>query len=180
MKSLTDVVDEKRLHSLRSAHRGCVGKHLVTRCTSYIVARTMVDTRTKEQRRRIMQAVRHKDTGPEWTVRRLLHGLGYRYRLHRRNLPGKPDLVFPNRKKAIFVHGCFWHVHGCRYGRPPKSRLDYWLPKLQKNKKRDDEQRAQLQALGWQVRTVWQCETKNLDTLSATLCSFLEGGIVKC
>ena len=135
----------------------------------------MVDTRTKEQRRRIMQAVRNKDTRPEWTIRRLLYDLGYRYRLHRRDLPGKPDLVFPGRKKAVFVHGCFWHAHGCRYGHPPKSRLDYWLPKLEQNKKRDAVKRAQLEALNWQVLTVWQCEIKNLDVLTARLCAFLEG-----
>ena len=135
----------------------------------------MVDTRTKEQRRRIMQAVRCKDTEPEWAVRRLLHGLGYRYRLHRKDLPGKPDLVFPSRRKAIFVHGCFWHTHGCRYGRPPKSRLEYWLPKLKRNMKRDAKKRAELEALRWQVLTVWQCEIKDLDALTAKLCAFLEG-----
>jgi len=133
----------------------------------------MADTRTKEQRRRIMQAVRGKDTGPEWTVRRLLHVLGYRYRLHRKDLPGKPDLVFPSRKKTIFVHGCFWHAHGCRYGQPPKSRLDYWLPKLERNKERDAEQVAQLETLGWKVLTVWQCETKDTETLTAKLTAFL-------
>ena len=126
-----------------------------------------------------MRAVRTKDTGPEWTVRRLLHGLGYRYRLHRKDLPGKPDLVFPSRKKAILVHGCFWHAHDCRYGRSPKSRLDYWLPKLERNKERDAEKRAQLEALGWQILTVWQCETKNLDALTAKLCAFLENDIGK-
>ncbi|MCH9012468.1 MAG: DNA mismatch endonuclease Vsr [Proteobacteria bacterium] len=134
----------------------------------------MVDTRTKEQRRRIMQAVRGKDTGPEWTVRRLLHGLGYRYRLHRKDLPGKPDLVFPARKKAIFVHGCFWHAHGCRYGRLPKSRLDYWLPKLERNKERDADRTDRLEALGWHVLTVWQCETKDTDALAARLTAFLD------
>ena len=134
----------------------------------------MPDTRTKEQRRRIMQAVRGRNTGPEWTVRRLLHGLGYRYRLHRRHLPGKPDLVFVSRRKVIFVHGCFWHAHGCRYGRPPKSRLDYWLPKLERNKQRDTEVRTQLEALRWQVLTVWGCELKDLDSLTATLRSFLD------
>lgn len=136
----------------------------------------MTDTRTKDQRRRIMQAVRGKDTGPEWTVRRLLHSLGYRYRLHRKDLPGKPDLVFPSRKKAIFVHGCFWHAHGCRFGRPPKSRLDFWLPKLARNRQHDAEIRERLDELGWQVLTVWQCETKDAATLTARLCAFLEGG----
>ena len=139
-----------------------------------MVEHVMVNTRTKEQRRSIMQAVRGKDTGPEWTVRRLLHGLGYRYRLHRKDLPGKPDLVFPGRKKAIFVHGCFWHAHGCRYGKPPKSRLDYWLPKLEQNRKRDAEKRTQLEALGWKVLTVWQCETKTIDALTARLTAFLD------
>ena len=134
----------------------------------------MADTRTKEQRRQIMQAVRGRDTGPEWTVRRLLHGLGYRYRLHRRDLPGKPDLVFASRRKVIFVHGCFWHAHGCCYGRPPKSRLDYWLPKLERNKQRDIEVRGQLQGLHWQVLTVWGCELKDPDSLVAKLRSFLE------
>lgn len=139
----------------------------------------MVDTRTKKQRRRIMQAVRGKDTGPEWAVRRLLHSLGYRYRLHRKDLPGKPDLVFPSRRKAIFVHGCFWHAHGCRFGRPPKSRLDFWLPKLDRNRKHDAETRARLEALGWQVLTVWQCETKDADVLTVRLCAFLEDDIDK-
>ena len=134
----------------------------------------MVDTRTKEQRSRIMRAVRHKDTGPEWIVRRILHGLGYRYRLHRRDLPGKPDLVFPSRKKVIFIHGCFWHAHNCRHGRPPKSRLDYWLPKLQQNRMRDADKGAQLETLGWQILTVWQCEIKDLNILIPKLHDFLD------
>lgn len=135
----------------------------------------MVDTRTKEQRHRIMQAVRSKDTGPELKIRQLLHGHGYRYRLHSRDLPGKPDMVFPSRMKAIFVHGCFWHAHGCRYGRPPASRLEYWLPKLEKNKTRDSEKLAKLEALGWQAMVVWQCEIKDIDSLFSGLHSFLEG-----
>ena len=122
-----------------------------------------------------MQAVRSKDTTPEWTVRRLLHGLGYRYRLHRKDLPGTPDLVFPSRRKTIFVNGCFWHAHGCRYGRPPKSRLDYWLPKLQENRKRDAEKTSLLRALHWQALTVWECETKNIEDLTSKLLAFLEG-----
>ena len=141
---------------------------------AFTVSDIMADTRTEEQRRRIMQAVRSTNTGPELTVRRLLHGLGYRYRLHRKDLPGKPDLVFPSRKKAIFVHGCFWHAHGCRYGRPPKSRLDYWLPKLELNKRHDALKHGQLEALRWQVLTVWQCEINDLDALTAKLGAFLE------
>lgn len=139
----------------------------------------MADTRTPEQRRRIMQAVRCKDTKPERIVRRLLHSLGYRYRLHRSDLPGKPDLVFPGRRKAIFVHGCFWHAHGCRRGQPPKSRLDYWLPKLERNRERDAEKRASLESLSWSVLTVWQCETDDSDALAARLCAFLEDGDVR-
>jgi DNA mismatch endonuclease, patch repair protein len=123
-----------------------------------------------------MQAVKGQDTGPEWAVRRFLHRLGYRYRLRPRNLPGKPDIVFPSRKKAIFVHGCFWHCHGCRIGRPPKSRLDYWLPKLEANRARDDTKAAQLMAMGWSVLIVWQCETKDHDTLREKLLAFLGSG----
>ena len=139
----------------------------------------MVDTRTKEQRRRIMQAVKGKDTGPEWTVRKLLHKRGYRYRLHRKDLPGKPDLVFPSRRKAIFVHGCFWHAHGCRYGQPPKSRPEYWLPKLKENKRRDAKRNAELEEMGWQVLTVWQCETRDMEGLVPKLCSFLDDDVDK-
>ena len=121
-----------------------------------------------------MQAVKSMDTKPEMTVRRCLHAMGYRYRLHPKELPGKPDIVFYGRKQAIFVHGCFWHAHGCRYGQPPKSRLDYWLPKLEENKKRDTEKRIRLEALGWEVLTIWQCEIKDVDALTASLCDFLE------
>ena len=134
----------------------------------------MVDTRTREQRRRIMRAVGSRDTVPEWAVRKFLHKLGYRYRLHRKDLPGKPDLVFPARNKVIFVHGCYWHAHGCRYGRPPKSRLEYWLPKLDENKRRDAEKTKQLETMGWKVLTVWQCETKDMESLALTLCNFLD------
>lgn len=134
----------------------------------------MADTRTPEQRRRIMQSVKTRDTGPELTVRRLLFRLGYRYRLNARNLPGRPDIVFPGRMKAIFVHGCFWHGHRCRKGRAPKSRLDYWHPKLKNNRKRDSAQRRALKTLGWSVLTVWQCEILNAEELRTRLCSFLE------
>ncbi len=135
----------------------------------------MSDTRTPEQRRRIMQAVKTHDTGPELTVRRILYSLGYRYRLNVKNLPGRPDVVFRGRMKAIFVHGCFWHAHGCRKGRAPKSRLDYWKPKLKTNKTRDRAQLCALKKLGWSVLTVWQCETTDSEVLSARLTDFLEG-----
>ncbi|MYB05913.1 MAG: DNA mismatch endonuclease Vsr [Gemmatimonadetes bacterium] len=132
-----------------------------------------MDTRTEEQRRRIMQAVRSRDTGPEMLVRRLLHRFGYRYRLHRTDLPGKPDIVFGSRRKVIFVHGCFWHSHGCSKGRLPKSRLEFWRPKLLENSRRDGRNEEALRALGWNVLVIWQCETSDLEALSQRLLRFL-------
>jgi DNA mismatch endonuclease (patch repair protein) len=134
----------------------------------------MADTRTPEQRRRIMQSVKTRDTGPELRVRRIVYRLGYRYRLNAKNLPGRPDIVFPGRKKAIFVHGCFWHAHGCPKGRAPKSRLDYWKPKLKANKTRDAAQVRALKVLGWSVLTVWQCQTIDTKALRSRLSAFLE------
>lgn len=133
----------------------------------------MMDTRTKAQRRRIMQSVRTENTGPEMLVRKLLHRLGYRFRLHSEALPGKPDIVFPARRKAIFVHGCFWHGHGCAKGRPPKSRHDYWLPKIEANRARDSKAMASLAHLGWQALVIWECETKNVVELEIALNRFL-------
>ena len=132
-----------------------------------------MDTRTEEQRRRIMQAVKSRDTGPEMVVRRLLHSLGYRYRLHRKDLPGRPDVAFLSRRKAIFVHGCFWHGHGCPKGRPPKSRLDYWKPKLEGNRERDRRKEDELRSMGWSVLVIWQCETTDLGGLVRRLHGFL-------
>ncbi|MDW9433669.1 DNA mismatch endonuclease Vsr [Sinorhizobium meliloti] len=133
----------------------------------------MVDTRTPEQRRRIMQSVKTKDTGPEQAVRKALFAAGYRFRLHRRDLPGSPDIVFPGRKKAIFVHGCFWHGHDCPKGRGSKSRTDYWGPKVEANKARDTRSIAELESLGWKPLTVWQCELKDPDALMTRLLTFL-------
>ena len=121
----------------------------------------MVDTLTKAERSERMSRVRGKDTKPELIVRRLVHGMGYRYRLHRRDLPGTPDLVLPSRKKAIFIHGCFWHRHpdpACKLARLPKSRLDFWKPKLEGNRRRDRENQARLRKLGWDVLVVWECQ----------------------
>lgn len=134
----------------------------------------MVDNRTPEQRRATMQAVRGKNTGPEWTVRRLLHRLGYRFRLHRKDLPGTPDIVFPSRRLALFVHGCFWHGHGCHIGQLPKSRLDYWKPKIEANAERDRRKQAALAADGWRVAVVWQCELADMDALTARLRCLLD------
>ena len=133
-----------------------------------------MDTRQPNQRRRIMQAVKSKNTGPELVVRRLLHSMGYRFRLHRKDLPGRPDIVLPSRLTAIFVHGCFWHAHGCPKGLPPKSNLEYWLPKLQQNVIRDETKVEQLRSIGWRVLVVWQCELKEIDKLATRLESFLE------
>jgi DNA mismatch endonuclease (patch repair protein) len=121
-----------------------------------------------------MAAVRGKDTGPEMLVRRLAHSLGYRYRLHVRKLPGAPDLVFPGRKMIIFVHGCFWHRHpGCSLARLPKSRLDFWLPKLEGNHERDAKNVNLLRRDGWRVKVIWECETKKLGRLRAKIEKFL-------
>jgi DNA mismatch endonuclease (patch repair protein) len=135
--------------------------------------RSMTDTRTPDVRRRIMQAVRTQDTGPEMVVRRLLHGLGYRYRLHRKSLPGSPDLVFPKRRKVVFVNGCYWHGHGCAKGRLPKSRVEYWAPKIEKNKDRDRASLAALKRLGWKACSIWQCETRDPNALQKRLMRFL-------
>ena len=120
-----------------------------------------------------MRRIRSKNMKPEMIVRKLAHKLGYRCRLHRKDLPGKPDLVFAGRRKVIFVHGCFWHLHTCRDGRVPGSRQDYWGPKLRRNVARDADNQEQLQAQGWQVLTIWECETKDLDHLRAKLKEFL-------
>lgn len=120
-----------------------------------------------------MARIGSKNTAPELMVRRLLHGLGYRFRLHRRDLPGTPDIVLPSRRKAIFVHGCFWHGHGCRIGRPPKSRPEFWGPKLDRNKARDEENSEALRREGWEVAVVWQCETKDKEALIGRLEAFL-------
>lgn len=136
----------------------------------------MTDRLDPAARRRLMQAVKTKDTGPERAVRSLLHRLGYRFRLHRRDLPGTPDIVLPGRRVAIFVHGCYWHGHGCRIGRLPKSRLDYWQAKIEANRQRDDRKADSLAALGWRVLVVWQCELKDEAALAEKLGRFLGAG----
>lgn len=133
----------------------------------------MADTRTPDERRRIMQAVRTRDTEPELAVRRLLHAEGFRYRLHVKDLPGRPDIVFPGRKKVIFVNGCFWHSHACAKGRAPTSRVEYWGPKLAANCERDARNKRQLRAMGWSVMTVWQCQMRDSERLAAKTIAFL-------
>lgn len=134
----------------------------------------MADNRSPDSRSALMSRIGSKNTVPETAVRRLLHGLGYRFRLHRGDLPGTPDIVFPGRRKVVFVNGCFWHAHGCRIGRPPKSRLEFWLPKLERNRKKDARDKRALRTLGWKVLTVWQCQTKFPERLKKRLVSFLE------
>lgn len=134
-----------------------------------------MDTLSPEQRSERMSRVRAKDSKPEMVVRRAAHAMGYRYRLHRNDLPGKPDLVFPAKKKVVFVHGCFWHRHDCKLGRLPKSNLDFWLPKLQKNRQRDLANQAALNALGWEALIVWECEIGDEGALRARLGDFLGG-----
>ena len=122
-----------------------------------------------------MASVRQKDTGPEMAVRRMLHSMGYRYSLHRRDLPGRPDLVFGPRNKVIFIHGCFWHGHHCRKGRLPTSRVAYWSDKIKKNKARDAKNTRELADQGWKVCIVWECEIMDLDLLRNRLDHFLDG-----
>jgi len=123
---------------------------------------------TPEQRSRTMRAVRSRDTGPEMVVRRYLHAAGLRYRLHDRRLPGTPDIVFPSRRLALFVHGCFWHQHpGCPAAKRPQSKLDYWTRKLDRNVERDRKQHDELKAAGWKVMVIWECETKKKEALTA-------------
>jgi len=134
-----------------------------------------VDTLTPKQRSERMSRVRSKDTKPELLVRRIVHGMGYRYRLHVRDLPGYPDLVFPSRGKIIFVHGCFWHRHGtCRLTRWPKSKLKFWRPKLEQNQNRDRIVKGELRKMGWRVLVVWECQLTQTKTLAARLRAFLE------
>lgn len=135
----------------------------------------MVDTRTAQKRSEIMSKVRSKDTRPELTVRRLIFGMGYRYRLHVASLPGKPDIVMAGRKRIVDVRGCFWHGHeGCRYGGLPKSREDFWEAKIKRNRERDRLNRGTLEKAGWRVLVVWQCELKNLEALKTRLYEFIE------
>lgn len=122
----------------------------------------------------IMRAVKSVNTKPEMAVRQIVHAMGYRYRLHRADLPGKPDLVFPARRSVIFVHGCWWHGHDCKRGaREPKTNRDYWVAKIDGNRKRDIASRQALEALGWRPLIIWECEIRNVDELSNRLSSFL-------
>ena len=134
-----------------------------------------MDHVTPAKRTEIMAAVRSKDTTPEIKVRRLVHSMGYRYKLYRPDLPGKPDLVFGSKKKVIFVHGCFWHGHtGCNKARLPKSRVDFWREKIENNTRRDRRVKRALNRKGWRYLTIWQCQLKDLEKTAELIRGFLE------
>ena len=133
-----------------------------------------MDTLTRSERSERMGRILSKDTAPEMVVRRVVFSLGYRYRLHVTRLPGRPDLVFSSRQRVIFVNGCFWHRHkGCRLARLPKSRLEFWLPKLEANRLRDRRNLAALRARGWRVLVLWECQLSNVARLSQRMKHFL-------
>ena len=135
----------------------------------------MADTVTREKRSEIMSKVRGKDTRPEMIVRRLVHGMGFRYRLHSAALPGRPDLVFASRRKVIFVHGCWWHRHSCKQGRTAaKSNVEFWAEKMETNVSRDQRVIRSLKREGWKVLVVWECQTKALDKLARKIEKFLD------
>lgn len=136
-----------------------------------------MDTVTPARRSEIMSRVRAQGMRPEMTVRRLVHSLGYRYRLHAKRLPGCPDLVFANLRRVIFVHGCFWHRHpGCSLARMPKSRVEFWQTKLEGNRERDLLKQRELRESGWLPLVIWECELSNLEVVAQRVKRFLEEG----
>lgn len=139
----------------------------------------MVDIVDTETRSRMMAGIKSKDTKPEMAVRRYLHGMGYRYRLHRKDLPGTPDLVLPKYRMVIFVHGCFWHGHDCRYYRLPKTRTAFWAEKIAGNRSRDEKNQRLLEAEGWRVVVVHECEIRdNLDWEQRLLGELASTGLI--
>ncbi len=134
-----------------------------------------MDVLTPEQRQRCMASISGKNTKPELIVRKLLFSLGYRYRLHYSSLPGKPDLVFPGKRKVIFIHGCFWHRHDCKKGKSmPSKNSEFWKKKLSDNVSRDSKNISDLKKLGWEVLVIWACELNNLELLVVNLRSYLQ------
>ena len=122
--------------------------------------------KVSEQRSRNMSAIKSKNTKPEIKVRKILHSMGYRFRLHSKDLPGSPDIVLPKYKTVIFVHGCFWHRHeNCKYASTPKTRKEFWNKKFTENKKRDSEIQEKIKILDWRSVVIWECETKNIENL---------------
>lgn len=131
------------------------------------------DIMSKEERSKRMSLVKGKNTKPELFLRKLVHGLGYRYRLHKKDLPGKPDLVFKSKQKVIFVHGCFWHLHSCETYNLPKTRKDFWIPKLERNAQRDEQNKQDLKSMGYDILEVWECELKDVEALKSKIIEFL-------
>jgi DNA mismatch endonuclease (patch repair protein) len=145
----------------------------------------MVDRLTPKQRQLNMSRIRSKDTAPEWTVRRLLHRRGFRYRLHRRDLPGNPDIVLPRYRTALLVNGCFWHGHSCPRFRLPSTRPNFWLAKIDSNRRRDAVALTALHAQGWRTLRVWECALKGrgrlgIDTLASMITGFITGDLPDC
>lgn len=133
-----------------------------------------MDTVDSETRSRIMSHIHGKDTAPEMAIRRLIHGMGYRYRLHDRSLPGTPDIIFRARKKIIFVNGCFWHRHqGCRLATIPKTNVDYWTEKFRLNAERDRKTLEEFESIGWKTLVIWQCEIRDVEKLKGKIIEFL-------
>ena len=136
----------------------------------------MVDRLSKDRRSWLMSRVPQKNTTPELVVRRVAHSMGLRFRLHRRDLPGSPDLVFVSRRCVVFVHGCFWHRHSrCRKASTPKSNIEFWTDKFEGNVSRDRVSRRLLKAAGWKVLTIWECQTKDVASIKQRLLGLLEG-----
>jgi len=135
----------------------------------------MADVHTPEQRSFNMSRISGRDTKPEMLVRRMIHAAGFRYRLHVKDLPGKPDLVFPRAGMVVFVHGCFWHMHHCRYGKPvPASNADFWAQKRRGNAERDRRNRMALRKAGWRVMEIWECHTRDAEKLRARVAAVIE------
>lgn len=133
-----------------------------------------MDTISRDARSALMSRIRSKNTRPELTVRSILHRLGFRFRLHRADLPGRPDIVLPRHRKAILIHGCFWHGHSCRLASKPKSNQQYWTEKISKNKDRDARNRIELEAAGWEVLELWECEIRAATGLDERLAAFMQ------
>jgi DNA mismatch endonuclease (patch repair protein) len=134
----------------------------------------MKDFQASKERSRIMRAIKSKDTTPEMVVRRLIFSKGFRFRLHDKTLPGKPDIIFKSMKKIIFVHGCFWHGHDCKRGaRIPKKNREYWTEKIRKNVARDSNYLVELKKLGWDTMIIWECELKDIRAIESNLMKFL-------
>lgn len=145
-----------------------------------LVRGSNLDIMTPVERSKRMSLIRSKDTRPELAIRSLVHGMGYRYGRHDSKLPGHPDIVFKSRRKVIFVHGCFWHLHrACPNSRPPKSKLDYWRPKLEGNVARDRKVRSKLRHLGWDQLVIWECELRNRERLARRIQEFLQTKLLR-